>query len=158
MSYVFADAKPMSPVHSSIVRYGSSRRFSTSSAFAVSDSSSSKDCSGRGELHELDLVELVLPDQPAHVRAVRAGLAAEARRVCRVPQRQLAAVENLSAVQVGQRHFRGRDQEQIPVAGDLEQVLLRTSVGCRCREARPSSRETVARLRCSRARAYGGRA
>ena len=41
MSYVFADAKPMSPVHSSTVRYGSSSRCSTSSAFAVSASSSS---------------------------------------------------------------------------------------------------------------------
>ena len=34
---------------------------------AVSDSSSSYDCSGVGELHQLDLVELVLADQAAHV-------------------------------------------------------------------------------------------
>jgi len=35
----------MSPVQSSIVRYGNSRRFNTSSAFAVNDSSSSNDWS-----------------------------------------------------------------------------------------------------------------
>ena len=112
----------MSPVHSSIVRYGSSSRFSTSSAFAVSDSSSSYDCSGVVELHELDLVELVLADQTAHVLAVRAGLAAEARRVGGVADRQLAAVEDLAAVEVGQRHFRRRHQIEIPLAGDLEEI------------------------------------
>jgi hypothetical protein len=45
-SYVFADAKPMSPVHNNTRRYGSSSRFSTSSAFDVSRSSSSYDASG----------------------------------------------------------------------------------------------------------------
>ena len=129
----------MSPVHSSIVRYGSSSRFSTSSAFAVSRSSSSYDCLRRRERHQLHLVELVLADQPAHVGAVRARLAAEARRVGRVANRQLAAVENLAAMHVGERHFGGRHEVQIPVAGDLEQVLLRTSADCRCRSATPCS-------------------
>ena len=100
----------MSPVHSSIVRYGSSSRFSTSSAFDVSRSSSSYDCLGRRERHQLDLVELVLADQAAHVGAVRSRLAAEARRVRGVADRQLAAVEDLAAVHVRQRHFRGRHQ------------------------------------------------
>ena len=36
---------------------------------------------GPREADQLDLVELVHPDQPAGVLAVRAGLAAEARRV-----------------------------------------------------------------------------
>ena len=66
----------------------------------------------------------MLADQAAHVRAVRAGLAAEARRVGGVAQRQRAAVEDLVAVQVRERHLGGRDQVEIPVAGDLEQVLL----------------------------------
>ena len=114
----------MSPVHSSTVRYGNSRRLRTSSALAVSRSSSSYDCSGVRERHQLDLVELVLANQPAHVGAVRSGLAAEARRVGRVANRQRAAVENLAAVHVRQRHFGGRNQIQIPVAGDLEQVGL----------------------------------
>ena len=56
--------------------------------------------------------------------SVRAGLAAKARRIRGIEQRQIAAVENLAAVQVRQRHFGGRNEEQIPVAGDLEQVLL----------------------------------
>src|SRR5690242_16902079 len=36
---------------------------------------------GRDELHDLDLVELVLADEAARVLAGRAGLGAEARRV-----------------------------------------------------------------------------
>ena len=78
----------------------------------------------RRQLHELDLVELMLADQAAHVLAVRAGFAAEARRVGRVADRQLAAVENLAAMQVGQRHLGGRHEIQIPVAGNLEQIRL----------------------------------
>jgi hypothetical protein len=76
---------------------------------------------GRREFHEFDLVELVLPDEPAHVRAVGSGFAAETRRVGRVGQRKQPAVENLFAMEVRQRHFGRRNQEQIPVAGDLEQ-------------------------------------
>ena len=69
---------------------------------------------GRAELDELDLVELVLTDEAADVGAVRTGFAAETRRVRRVAERELPAVENLLAVKVGQRHFRGRDQKQNP--------------------------------------------
>ena len=36
-SYVFAAANPVSPVHNTIVRYGSSRRFRIDSAFSVND-------------------------------------------------------------------------------------------------------------------------
>ncbi|ESQ03797.1 hypothetical protein B590_16204 [Streptomyces sp. PVA_94-07] len=40
-------------------------------------------------------------------------------------QRQLSGRDDLVGVEVGQRNFRGRDQEQLPI-GDagLEQVLL----------------------------------
>ena len=66
----------------------------------------------------------MLPNQPAHVGAVRSGFAAEARRVGGVLQRQQSPVENLAAIQIRHRHFRGRNQVQIPLAGDLEQILL----------------------------------
>ena len=79
---------------------------------------------GRRELHQLHLVELVLADQAADVGAVRAGLAAEARRVGGVLDRQQAAVEDLVAIQIGDRHFGGRDQVEVPVAVDLEEVRL----------------------------------
>ena len=79
---------------------------------------------GRRELHELDLVELVLPDQAAHVGAVRPGLAAEARRVGRVLERQ----PRRSSISSRWRLVSGTSavgmRIQIPVAGDLEQVLL----------------------------------
>src|SRR5690606_4894532 len=48
---------------------------------------------GRGELHHLDLVELVYPVEAAHVLAVAARLAAEAGRVGAVAQRQGGGVE-----------------------------------------------------------------
>ena len=64
----------------------------------------------RRQLDELDFVELVLANQSADVLAVRSGFASEARRVGGVADRQLAAVENLAAVQVRQRHFGRRNQ------------------------------------------------
>ena len=66
----------------------------------------------------------MLPDQATHVGAVAARLAAEARRVGRVPARQVGLLQRLLAVDVGERHLGRRDEEEIPVAGDLEQVLL----------------------------------
>src|SRR5437016_340991 len=74
------------------------------------------------ELDELDLVELMLTEDAAHVLAVRTGLAAKAGRVRRVAQRELAAVEDLAAMQSRERHFCRRHQIQVPLAGDLEQV------------------------------------
>ena len=108
---------------------------------------------GRRELDELDLVELVLPDQAAHVGAVRSRLAAEARRVGGVTQRQLAAVEDLVAMQVGQRHLGRRHQIQVPVAGDLEEVRLELRQVPRAGQRRSRSPGTAARPPCSRARA-----
>ena len=63
------------------------------------------------DLHELDLVELVLADQSARVLAVGAGLRAEAGRVRDQLERQFGRIEDAVAREVGQRHFRGRDQE-----------------------------------------------
>ena len=80
----------------------------------------------------------MLADQAAHVLAVGSRLAAEARRVGGVADRQLAAVENLAAMEVGQRHFGGRNQIEIPVAGDLEEIgfELRQVAGADQRRAR----------------------
>src|SRR5262245_25708273 len=66
----------------------------------------------------------MLADQSAHVLPVRAGLAPETRRVRRVANRQLAAVEDLAAVQVRERYFGGWNEIEVPLAGDLEEVLL----------------------------------
>ena len=74
--------------------------------------------------HQLHLVELVLADESAYVRAVGAGFAAEAGGVGGVFQRQVATVENLVPVQVRQRHLAGRDEIQVPLVADLEQVFL----------------------------------
>ena len=61
-------------------------------------------------MDQLDLVELVLADQAAHILAVGAGLGAEAGGVGGVAQRQVGLVEDLAAVQVGQRYLGGRHQ------------------------------------------------
>jgi hypothetical protein len=66
----------------------------------------------------------MLPDEASHIRAIRSGLAAETWRVGRVLQRQIAAIENLFAMKVRERHFGRRNQEQIPVAADAEEILL----------------------------------
>ena len=50
---------------------------------------------GRADLDELDLVELVLPEEAARVAPARARLGAEARRVGHVGERQLRLVEDL---------------------------------------------------------------
>ena len=77
----------------------------------------------RGEVDELDLVELVLADQAAHVAAVGAGLGAEARRVGAVAARQRRLLEDLAAVQVGHRHLGGRDEVEVGSL-DVEEVGL----------------------------------
>src|SRR6185436_17780244 len=77
----------------------------------------------RGELHQLDLVELVLTDQAAHVAAVRARLGAEAGRVRGITHRQGRFVEHLLAVEVGERHLGGGHEVEV-VRFDLEQVSL----------------------------------
>src|SRR6267143_1344453 len=72
------------------------------------------------EPDQLDLVELVLPDDPLGVLAGAARFAAEARREGAILERQRG--EDLVAVVVGNRHLGGGDQVQ--AGGGLEQVLL----------------------------------
>src|ERR1044071_1618087 len=74
--------------------------------------------------HEFDLVELVLTNQTANVGAVRPRFAAETWRVGRISDRKRAAVENLTSMHVGERHFRRWHQIEIPLAGNLEQIRL----------------------------------
>src|SRR6516164_9379208 len=62
------------------------------------------------EFHQLDLVELVLPENAADVFSVRARLAAEAWSVCRELHRQPLAVDDVIAVNVGDRNFGGWNQ------------------------------------------------
>ena len=78
---------------------------------------------GPGEADQLDLVELVHPDEPAGVLAVRARLAAEARRVGDVSPREIGRLEDLVPVQVGDRHLRGGNQEEVVRREAVEIVL-----------------------------------
>ncbi|GAA2858451.1 hypothetical protein GCM10020220_054520 [Nonomuraea rubra] len=71
----------------------------------------------------LDLVELVHPDDAPGVLAVRARLAAEARRPARVTQRQLVGVEDLLGVVAGQRHLGGADEVEV-VLGEAVDLLV----------------------------------
>ncbi len=65
---------------------------------------------------QFHLVELVNPDQTTCVFSVSSGLAPKARRERHVPERQSIAVEDLSAVQVGQRNLcRGNEEHVVPI-------------------------------------------
>ena len=77
----------MSPVQSTTVRYGRPRR--SQDVFGVGGQFLQLVVAlfRAGELHQLHLLELVLPDDAAHVAPVGAGLAAEARRVGAEPHR-----------------------------------------------------------------------
>ena len=65
-----------------------------------------------GDLHHLDLVELVLADHAARVATVAAGFRAEAGRVRGQLQRQVRLGDDFIAHEVGQRHLGGGDQVQ----------------------------------------------
>ena len=54
----------------------------------------------------------------------RPGFAPKTRSVGRVVPGQEAAVHDLLAVQVRERHFRRRDEVEVPLTRDLEEVLL----------------------------------
>ena len=91
---------------------------------------------GMRDRHHLDLAELMHPDQPARIAPGRARLGAETRGVGGHPQRQVARVEDLAGDDIGQRHFRGRDQPEavggtkllVPefrqLAGAVKRVLM----------------------------------
>ncbi len=57
------------------------------------------------ESDQLNLVELMLSDQPPRVLAVRAGFRPEARRVGRVEQGQVPLIQDFVLVNVGDRHL-----------------------------------------------------
>ena len=88
------------------------------------------------DLHHFNFLELMLANETSHVFAVGAGLAAKTGCVGRVLQRQLVAVENFVAMEIRQRHFRRRDEEQIPLAGDLEEIRLELRQLASCLERR----------------------
>ena len=71
---------------------------------------------GLHDVHQFDLLELVLADHAARVLAVGTGFAAEARRVRSVAARQRAGLEDRFPREVRDRHFGGRDQEKLDVA------------------------------------------
>src|SRR6185295_11264912 len=62
------------------------------------------------DLHQLDLVELMLPNKPASVLSVAPGFGPEARRVRGHLYRQPAAVQYFIGIDVRERHFGRRYQ------------------------------------------------
>ena len=78
------------------------------------------------DLHQLDLVELVLADHAARVLAVGAGLAAEARGVADELERQPLERDDLVANDIGDGDLGGRDQVELLriLARHREQVVL----------------------------------
>ncbi len=113
----------MSPAHSTIARYGNSRRFSTASACEVSSSCACQTLLGGDDLHDFDLLELMLPDHPARIASIAARLAAETRRMADVANRQAFGIENLIAIEIRDRHFGRGNQIQIVIAGDAELIF-----------------------------------
>ncbi len=77
---------------------------------------------GPRDVHELDLVELVLANHAARVLAVRSRFRAEARRVRRQAQRQPIGLDDRVAHEVRQRHLGSRNQAQLVLALEREQV------------------------------------
>src|SRR5437762_1633070 len=87
---------------------------------------------GSYEAYELDLVELMLPNQAARVLAVASRFASKASRVRRVRDRERSAVEDLVGVQVRDLYLRGGREIEVvalrvlvfvPVGGDAKHVL-----------------------------------
>src|SRR6185312_1982426 len=78
---------------------------------------------GPGKFDQFDLLELVLPDDAAHVISVGTSLAAEARSVGGERKRQARCVKHFVAVKVGDRYFGGRNQPQVLFAvGNAKKV------------------------------------
>ncbi len=68
---------------------------------------------GRADDELLDLLELVHPEQPAHVAPGAAGLPAEAGRDARVADRQRLGVQDLARVQADQGDLGGAREVQV---------------------------------------------
>jgi len=77
--------------------------------------------------------KLMLADQAARVLAVRAGLAAETGGSTNKRLRERRRIEDLFAIEVRDRHFRGRDQVVLLLTGELEEVLFELRELGRCR-------------------------
>src|SRR4029450_7188877 len=74
---------------------------------------------------ELDLVELVLADEAAHVLAVGACFRSEAGSERAVLHGEAVRVEDLAGMEVGERDLGGGDQEEVALAeAGLEEVAL----------------------------------
>ena len=69
------------------------------------------------DLHHFNFVELVHADQTAGVATIGTGFRAEARRMGGHFDRQVVFVDDFIAYQVGQRHFRRRDQRVVAAVG-----------------------------------------
>src|SRR5437588_961631 len=68
---------------------------------------------GRAEGHEFDLVELMLPDQPASVLSVRPCFPPEAWGIGGISQGKALLAQSLFAMKIRYRHFRGGDEKII---------------------------------------------
>ena len=82
---------------------------------------------GRGELDQLDLLELVLADHAADVFAVGAGFAAEAGSVGAEGDGELGLVDGLVAEEVGDGDLGGGDEPVIALlqlAGDVGALVV----------------------------------
>lgn len=78
------------------------------------------------DLHQLDLVKLVLANHAAHVAPARTGFGTKTRRMADKLERQRFGGKNFVAHDIGHRHFGGRNQiERVLIAAQhLEQVFL----------------------------------
>src|SRR6185437_12161274 len=76
--------------------------------------------------HQLDLVELMHAKQTTRVLAMRSSLAPEAGRISGECPRQIRLGNYLVTIEIGERNFRGRNEEQLLVA---QAVLLVLELG-----------------------------
>src|SRR5260221_2780343 len=77
----------------------------------------------RGDLHQLDLVELVHANEPARAEDRSAGLASEARRVGDVANRQLIEAQDFLAMKIGHGHLGGGREVEIVALAAVELFL-----------------------------------
>src|SRR4029077_6148958 len=78
---------------------------------------------GPRKFDQFDFLELMLPDNSAHILAIGTSFAAEAGSVSRERNRQATCVENFVTVKIGDWDFRSGNQPEIFFAmGDAEKV------------------------------------